>query len=191
MTRSDPATVTMSGYRFPTDLRVGELLPRAPTSDDIPAIPPAFRDPAVGGEAGLPPVDAETLRTMLHDPLLAMQARGLLSPYVIEDTADGPILGGTTLHHFDSMRDVVEVGSWLFVDARGRGVATRSVGEMVEDAFANGICRVEAHVCIGNVASERVLERLGLEREDVKLRLLRHGGVRVDATLFARVSADA
>jgi len=33
-----------------------------------------------------------------------------------------------------------------------------------------------------------VLERAGFEREGVKRCLLRHGGVRVDATLFANVA---
>ena len=84
----------------------------------------------------------------------------------------------------------MEIGYWLFVDARGRGVATRAVGALVEHALANGICRVEAHVRLGNEASERVLERLGFEREGIKRRHLRHRGVRVDATLFARVAND-
>ena len=62
---------------------------------------------------------------------------------------------------------------------------------MVEDAFAQGIIRVEAHVRIGNEASERVLERLGFEREGVRRKLLRHDGVRRDATLFALLADDA
>jgi len=33
-----------------------------------------------------------------------LQARGVLFPYVIEDTADGSIAGGVTLRHFDPMR---------------------------------------------------------------------------------------
>ena len=61
---------------------------------------------------------------------------------------------------------------------------------MVEHAFANGIYRVEAHVRIGNEDSERVLERLGFEREGVRRRLLRHENRRVDATLFARLAPD-
>jgi RimJ/RimL family protein N-acetyltransferase len=89
------------------------------------------------------------------------------------------------------MRDTVELGYWLFVEARGRGVATRAVRAMIEHAQANGIARVEAHVRVGNTASERVLERAGFAREGVKRRLLRHGGARVDATLFAVVSPDA
>src|SRR5205823_2677706 len=84
-----------------------------------------FLDPAVGGEAGLPAVDAETLRVLLREQLPVMRERGLMAAYVIEDTRDGSILGGTNFHHFDPMRDVIEVGYWLFVEARGRGVARR------------------------------------------------------------------
>jgi len=151
-------------------------------------IAPAFRDPEVGGEAGLPPLDEDELRAMLHHQLPELRERGLLAPYVIEDTDAGRILGGTNLRLYDPMRDTVELGYWLFVDARGHGVATRSVSALVDDSHSRGIARVEAHVRLGNVASERVLERAGFAREGVKRKLLRHGGVRVDATMFAHVA---
>jgi RimJ/RimL family protein N-acetyltransferase len=188
--RSDLATAQMSTYRFPDTLSADELLLRSPSDADIDIVAPAFRDPQVGGEAGLPPVDADALRVLLHEQLPMLRERGLLAPYVIEDTETGQILGGTNLSRFDLLRDTVEVGYWLFVDARGRGIATRSVRAMADHAFANGIVRIEAHVRVGNEASERVLERLGFEREGVKRRLLRHGGFRVDATLYALVAAD-
>jgi len=189
--RSNLETARMSTYRFPETLRAGELLLRAPADADVDTVAPAFRDPQVGGEAGLPPVDAAMLRMMLREQLPGLRERGILAPYLIEDTDTGNILGGTNLSRFDPLRDVVEVGYWLFVEARGRGIATRSVRAMTDHAVANGIVRVEAHVRIGNAASERVLERVGFEREGVKRRLLRHGGKRVDATLFALVAADA
>ena len=191
MSRSDPAGAQLSTYAFPTQLRVDELLVRYTREDDIDAIAPAFHDPAIGPEAGLPPFDKETLRTALREQLPGMIERGLLSPYVIVDTQSDEILGGLTLHHLDPMRDSVEVGYWLFVSARGRGVATRTVQTAVEHAFANGIYRVEAHVRIGNLASERVLERAGFRSEGVKARFLRRGGdERHDATLFARLADD-
>lgn len=188
---SNLETASLSSYGFPETLRAGELLLRAPTEADIEVIAPAFRDPAVGGEAGLPPVDADALQAMLREQLPVLRAQGLLAPYVIEDTDAGKILGGANLRLFDPMRDTVELGYWLFVEARGRGVATRAVRALVEHAHANGVVRVEAHVRLGNIASERVLERAGFEREGVKRRLLRHGGARVDATLFAVVAHDA
>lgn len=186
MTQSNKDVAQLSSYHYPDELTVDELRLRAPTDADIETIAPAFRDPAVGGEAGLPPFDTDALRLMLREQLPTMRTQGLLAPYLIEDTRNGEILGGATLHHFDPTRDVVEVGYWLFVDARGRGVATRSVAAMVDHAFANGIYRVEAHVRVGNLDSERVLERLAFQREGVKRRFLRHGTTRVDATLFAR-----
>ena len=212
---SDPAAGRLSTYAFPEELRIDELVLRAPRDSDIDVVAPAFMDPAIGGEAGLPPVGADELRVMVRDLLPGMRAQGLLAPYVIEDVgagagsvgskaADarpedrvafgdpGAILGGATLHHFDPMRDAVEVGYWLFVDARGRGAATRSVQAMTEHAFANGLYRVEAHVRIGNAASERVLERAGFAREGVRRRYLRRqDGTRHDATLFARLADDA
>jgi RimJ/RimL family protein N-acetyltransferase len=109
---------------------------------------------------------------------------------VIEDTTDGSILGGITLRHFDPMRGVIEVGYWLFPEARGRGLATRAVRVVTREAFASGLERIEANVRIGNDASVRVLERAGFTREGVKRRLLRHGDGRVDATLFSLLPGE-
>jgi RimJ/RimL family protein N-acetyltransferase len=178
-----------SSYRFPDELRVDELIVRSPTAGDIETIAPAFVDPEIGGEAGLPAVPAAMLVAALQNEIPRMRDAGLLAPYVIEGP-DGVLLGGLALHHFDPMRDTVEVGYWLLREARGHGVATRSVGASCEHAFANGISRVEAHIRIGNTASERVVERLGFEREGVKRKLLRHEGRHVDATLFSLLAPD-
>jgi RimJ/RimL family protein N-acetyltransferase len=192
MSAANRETAQLSTYEFPDELHVDELLARAPDEDDIPTIAPAFLDPAVGGEAGLPPFPEETLRQIMREQLPMMKATGLLSPYLIVDTSTDAVLGGLTLHHLDRTRDAVEVGYWLFVHARGRGVATRAVEATVAHAFATGLYRVEAHVRVGNLASERVLERLGFEREGVKRRFLHHGVEerRHDATLFARLADD-
>lgn len=183
---SDRERMTLSRYRFPDELRDDELVLRPPEDRDIETIAPSFADPAVGGEAGLPPVGAEALRAALQHQLPEWRAQGLMAAYVIEE--DSLLVGGTTLHHFDPMRDTVEVGYWLVVEARGRGIATRAVRAMTDHAFEHGILRVEAHVRPENTASARVLERLGFEREGTKRKLLRHGGRRVDADLFARVA---
>ncbi len=188
--RSDPNRLAFSTYGFPDELRADELWLRAPREDDVDRIAPAFVDPDIGGEAGLPEVGADELRAMMREMLPGMRASGMLAPYLIEDAASGELLGGLTLHHFDAMRDSVEVGYWLFADARGRGVATRAVRAVVEHAFENGVYRVEAHVRVGNAASERVLERAGFEREGVRRRFLRHHSERVDAMLFARLAPE-
>jgi RimJ/RimL family protein N-acetyltransferase len=191
MTRADEERGQLSTYSFPEEIRVDELLVRAPRDEDVEVIAPAFRDPDVGGEAGLPPFDADAIRHAMHEELPAMHARGLLSVYVIEDTRDGSLLGGMALHHFDPMRGTVEVGYWLFVASRGRGIVTRCVRAAADHAFANGVTRMEAHVRLENKPSERVLERLGFEREGIRRRYLRYGDARVDATLFTLLADDA
>ncbi len=188
--RGNVASPRPTVYAFPAELHFDELLLRLPTPEDAETIAPAFIDPAVGGEAGLPPLDVDELRRFTADELPAWRAAGRLAPYLIEDVTSGRILGGAALHHFDPMRGAVELGYWLFADARGRGVATRAVNALAEHAFANGVYRVDAVVRVGNVTSERVLERAGFVREGVKRRYLRHGGERVDATLFSRLADD-
>ena len=72
VSRADPSRRAALDVRVPE----GVARRRAPTSAlpveaDVDAIAPAFRDPAVGGEAGLPPWDAEMLRMVLREQLPA------------------------------------------------------------------------------------------------------------------------
>ena len=98
--------------------------------------------------------------------------------------------GGVTLRHFDPMRGVIEVGYWLFAEARGRGLATLAVRAVAREVFASGLRRIEANVRIGNDASERVLERAGFTREGIRRGLLRHEGEQVDATAFSLLAGE-
>src|SRR5260221_7149996 len=139
----------------------------------------------------MPPFDETVLRAFLRERLPEIRARAVLVPYVIENTADGSLHGGITFRHFDPMRGVIEIGYWLFANARGQGLATRSARAAAREAFASGLWRVEANVRIGDEASERVLERAGFTREGIKRRLLRHGGGRVDATLFSLLADES
>jgi [ribosomal protein S5]-alanine N-acetyltransferase len=168
---------------IPADgFRVDELHIRPPRLDDIAAIAPAFLDPAVGGEAGLPPLSEAELRAFTVEQLPAMQESGYLNPFVI--LADGELIGGTTLHHFDEGRMRVEIGYWLFAHARGRGVAARAVRTLADHVFARGVIRLEAVVRPENAPSIAVLERLGFSREGCLRQLLRYGDARADAYLY-------
>jgi RimJ/RimL family protein N-acetyltransferase len=185
------ADLLFAAPAFPEELPADGLLLRLPRHEDVATIAPAFTDPAVGGEAGLPPFGEAELHEVLDEILPEWRADGRLAPYLVLDADDGRILGGLQLHHFDPMRGTIEVGYWLFVDARGRGVATRAVAAAAAWAFANGIYRLEAVVRTGNAASERVLERAGFLREGVMRGYLRYREGRADATRFARLADDA
>jgi RimJ/RimL family protein N-acetyltransferase len=57
-------------------------------------------------------------------------------------------------------------------------------------AASLGIEPVAAYVNVGNIASERVLERAGFTREGVVRSMPKPGGRRVDKTLFSLLPGE-
>jgi len=182
-----PLTTLSIRDRFEID---GQFVARRLEERDVAIVAPAFSDPGIGGENGMPPFGEEELYAVVRDLLPKLQERGVLLPYVIEDTENGSIVGGVTLRHLDPMRGVIEVGYWLLAEARGRGLATNAVRAVAREVFASGLWRLEAHVRIGNDASDRVLERAGFTREGTKRRYLRHDGERVDASVYSLLADE-
>jgi RimJ/RimL family protein N-acetyltransferase len=176
--------------QLPADgLLVGDVRLRTPMLADVPALLPAFSDPAFAIPAGFPVLDETALRGFM-ELLPELAATGLQLPAVIEEHVTGEILGGASLHHWDPFRRRIEVGYWLFPHARGRGLATRVTQALAAHAFAEGALRVEAIVRVGNRESERVLERAGFTREGVLRSFFPlHGGS--DGTIFSLLPGDA
>jgi RimJ/RimL family protein N-acetyltransferase len=171
-------------------LRVDELLVRFPEADDLEKVAPAFQDPAVGGEAGLPPLDAGGLRAFHEREMPALVESGVLLPLLIVDTTTGAILGGASIGHHEPTRQRAEIGYWLLMGARGRGVASRVARALAEHLLANGIERIEAVARVENEPSQRVLERAGFTREGVLRALLRKDGRRCDAVIYSLLPGE-
>lgn len=187
-TRVPGSTIQLS---VPDDgLRGVDLVLRPLRKDDVDAVAPAFADPEIREAGNLPDLGREDLlESMAHLPSLA--ASGRLLPLVAADDASGRILGGAVLHHLDSERRIVEIGYWLFPDARGRGVATRIARLLAEHAFSLGVQRVAAYVNVGNERSERVLQRGGFTREGVVRSLPKPDGTtRIDKTLYSLLPGE-
>ena len=173
----------------PEGLADGELLLRYPEDRDLDAIIPAFADAEIQEPANLPSFTREELAANL--PYLpALAASGRLMPLVALDVATDEIVGGGQLHHLDAERAIVELGYWVLPHARRRGIATRIARVLAEHAFSLGIERVAAYVNVGNVVSERVLQRAGFTREGVIRSLPKPGGRRVDKTLFSLLPGE-
>ena len=59
-----------------------------------------------------------------------------------------------------------ELGYWIAVPHWGRGYATEAAAAMIDYAFGTlGLRRVVAHCLTRNVASARVMEKVGMQRE--------------------------
>jgi RimJ/RimL family protein N-acetyltransferase len=179
----------MTPFPFPREgLQVGDLLLRPPTPADIPTIAPAFLDDAVGGEAGLPKLTEPEISAFMHQRLDELRASGRLYPLLVVE--GNTVVGGASLTNYDTFRDRVEIGYWLLVAGRGRGIATRVARALALHAFHVGVLRVEAVVRPENTPSIGVLERAGFTREGLMRSLLRHGDGRADAILFSLLPGE-
>jgi RimJ/RimL family protein N-acetyltransferase len=88
----------------------------------------------------------------------------------------------------DIARLSVEMGYWLAEPLWGRGLTTRAVTAASDWAFDNyKVVRIFATVFSHNVASLRVLEKSGFEREGVLRRSAIKKGVILDQVLYAKM----
>jgi RimJ/RimL family protein N-acetyltransferase len=110
-------------------------------------------------------------------PLLDLLSKALETPgsgiifgpflaYVIIRSADGLAVGDAGFHGPPRADGEVEVGYALIEPARGAGLATESIGLLVDWALAQpAVQAVTARVQPGNAPSVRLLERLGFGRD--------------------------
>lgn len=174
----------------PTEgIRAGDIILRFPTVDHVDALLPAFTDPELREAGNLPAFDLDELIASIRDlPTLAEQGRLLALAAV--DAANGDVVGGGTLHHLDVERRIVEIGYFVLPHARRRGIATTIARLLSQHGFSLGIERVAAYVNVGNVASERVVERAGFTREGVVRSMPKPDGRRVDKTLYSLLPGE-
>lgn len=127
------------------------------------------RDIAGGGRrpdwsAGFPQVGDVTIARLLlagasNDP--GHVDRQVWGPWEVRlDGGDGALIG-TAGFHGPPQDGVVEVGYGIVPEVRGRGLAGEAVAALLVVAREAGVRRVVAHVDHGNVASLRLLDRLG------------------------------
>jgi RimJ/RimL family protein N-acetyltransferase len=170
-------------------IRAGDVILRFPSLEDVDAILPAFTDPELREAGNLPAFDRGALIASLEDlPRLAEGGRLLALAAV--DGGSGEVVGGGTLHHLDAERKIVEIGYFVLPHARRRGIATTVARLLAEHAFSLGIERVAAYVNVGNLASERVVERAGFTREGVVRSMPKPDGRRIDKTLFSLLPGE-
>ena len=106
-------------------------------------------------------------------------ARWPVGPLLIFSRADGTLLGGSGLAFEAPHR--AATGYVLAKDQWGKGYATEVLGAIVEVARSVGVQRLYAICHVDHVASRRVMEKCGFDREAL---LRRH-------TVFPNLSGEA
>lgn len=111
---------------------------------------------------------------------------------VITDAATGAAAGDIGLYYQDPRTGQAMIGYTMLPAWRGRGYATRAVRLLAGWAFGPArISRLIAGTNPANVASQRVLERVGFRREGYQReRLPGAAGSRIDDVLYALLPAD-
>jgi len=115
--------------------------------------------------------------------------RSMDSPTAFAIEYGGEAVGGIGFKlGADIARLSLEMGYWLAEPLWGLGLTTRAVTAASDWAFDNyKVVRIFATVFAHNVASMRVLEKSGFEREGVLRRSAVKQGVILDQVLYAKV----
>jgi RimJ/RimL family protein N-acetyltransferase len=101
---------------------------------------------------------------------------------------DVPIGGAGFILHDREERTTAEVGYWIAEPHWGRGIASAALRVLTDYAFAtHGLERISSVVMHPNTASQRVLEKVGYEREGVMRRAVVKNGEIYDLMVFAKI----
>jgi len=86
---------------------------------------------------------------------------------------------------------LAEIGYALTTELQGRGVMSQALQILVADLFlSTPLERLEARCAVDNLASQRVLEKVGFRREGLLRGYFHLDGVRVDNYLYALLRDD-
>ncbi len=168
----------------PMHLPCGPCIVRSWQSRDLDAIVPHADNPAV----------AQNMRDVFPSPYtradgeswLALAAQSQPETNVAIECA-GEAVGGIGLHlGIDIERVSAEVGYWLGESVWGRGIATAALVGLTQYAFnAFNLTRIFALPFADNLASRRVLEKVGFTLEGILRRsAIKNGRIR-DQALYA------
>ena len=146
---------------------------------------------SVGRHQPLGDVTAAQLRAELagYRPEALYNRRGEKFQWIV--TVDREPAGWITLVVTNWDHGLAEFGYALASEYQRRGLMGTAIEQLLADLFLNtDIERLEARCSVANVASQKVLERLGFRREGVLRGYFRLRGERVDNHLYAMLRAD-
>jgi len=172
---------------FPTHLEADGVWLRPIAHADGPALLQYLFRPEVWGATSADPWTPRAVGDFIEINVAGME-RGVWCRYVVCLEPGGPAIGDVGFGHVEHKDRRAEIGYHLAPEYWGQGVMRRAAGALIDWAFANQFHRIEATVMAGNGRSERVLQRLGFEREATlrDYKLVR--GEFQDFSLWARIA---
>jgi RimJ/RimL family protein N-acetyltransferase len=172
------------------ELSLGDLRLRPWCEADASALCAACQDPEITRWVSVPePFSLADALDQITE-WRAMWEDGSGAPLAIVDASSDRLMGAIVRFGPDGHQ--ATLGCWIVPEARGRGIGTRVLRHVADWTFqTTDVMRIDAYIMVGNVASERMAQRAGFQREGV-LRawdLLR--GTPVDCVSYSRLRDDA
>ncbi|MGD9694517.1 MAG: GNAT family N-acetyltransferase [Thermoleophilia bacterium] len=162
----------------------GVIALRPPGDEDLPRIVAVCNDPLVQRFTRIPNPYGVTEGRDFIKGARARRESGASLELMAVPAGGGEVIGciGITRDRHDARR--VEIGYWVAPDARGAGVATRSLMLLSRWAIRDaGVLRIDLEAAAGNRGSQVVAERCGFVLEGT-LRDAWHRGPRREAMLL-------
>ena len=159
--------------------------------------------------------DIDAVYRACQDPVIPQFTR-VISPYSREDAADfvrsspfafterraiqfaidsgvgdeREFAGAISIHSIKLADHAGELGYWMAPEFRGKNICSTAAELITEFALDSiGFNRIEALVDHNNIASQKVLQKSGFEREGLlRKKVTKESGATVDMYIFARVS---
>ena len=111
--------------------------------------------------------------------------------YVLEARSTHTLVGMASVHRIDWYRRCAGLGYWIRKEMWGQGFATEAGAALVERALLVWeLHRIEAHIATDNIASQRVIEKLGFQREGVARQIEFVNGRYLDHIQYSLLRGD-
>lgn len=176
-------------YNRAVEVRGDEVVLRPWRLEDVSAVAAACRDPEIERWLALvpQPYTEDHARLYIQDCIDAPEDR---LPFAIADASTGDVIGSIDMRINRLLTG--HVGYWVAAEARGRGVAPDALRALSRWAIENlGLGRVELVTDPENVASQRVAEKAGFQREGIlRSMLLNRDGSRRDGVMFSLLPGE-
>lgn len=147
------------------ELTTPRLVLRAWREEDLPVFTAMNADPRVM-EYFPAPLTAEESASLFDRAREEFSTEGF-GPYAVERLSDGQLLGFTGLHRVKfsgELEGAVEIAWRLRYEAWGHGYAPEAARACIAHAARLGIPEIVAFTTVGNLRSQRVMQKIGMLR---------------------------
>jgi RimJ/RimL family protein N-acetyltransferase len=162
---------------------------RAWRMEDAPAVAEACQDPEIARWlAFVPqPYNSDDARRYIQECIEASHDR---RPFAITDAETAALIGSIDMRI--TRLGAGHIGYWMAPQARGRGRTTAALRALSRWAIEElGLGRVELATDLDNIASQRVAEKAGFQREGVLRAMLpTRDGTRRDGVMFSLLPGE-